>query len=508
MTQMLRQCVSPDQRDWVAKLPAIEFAMNSATSETTGFSAFFLNYGQVPRSLLWNREDKYPGVKKFAAKIKGAIMLAHDAIIAACVKQTRQANKHRRQVPFKENDLVYLSTKNLSLPKGRSRKLCPKFIGPFKILKEIEPGAAYILDLPKELKKRGVNASFHASLLKIYVPSDDTRFPGRKIHQLPGFGVDPSQWEVEQILSHNGKGSETLFQVQWKSGHTNWVPLRDVEHLIVFSDYLEAMGVRRVSDLPALRQEVGAMVAKCSAMRDTTHALISCKNPIKDRYDVKLKDRKLPTTKSSCSFYMPSGTYSAQDVIEFSRYNERTVRFGADAGPHPGPIPAGYIDYYKATKNPLARIPDDYPKAAGWSTSTKPTATHTNSVNMDGGSFSELLGVVKSMINSKIDHNRSVGPSRATDIPHRHNRLADRVRSRQVPKKDWIPRNEWFKLTSKERRNILARRNNPTPATTTAAHVGDLINPDFPDVEPVQGATPPATDEDMADLLNDFPHDF
>jgi hypothetical protein len=112
------------------------------------------------------------------------------------------------------------------------------------------------------------------------------------------------------------------------------------------------------------------------------------------------------------------------------------------------------------------------------------------------------------MINSKIDHNRSVGPSRATDIPHRHNRLADRVRARQVPKKDWIPRNEWFKLTSKERRDILARRTKSTPATTTAAPVDDLINPDFPDVEPTQGDTPPATDEDMTDLLNDFPQGF
>ena len=30
VTQMLRQCIQPDQKDWVAKLPAIEFAINSA----------------------------------------------------------------------------------------------------------------------------------------------------------------------------------------------------------------------------------------------------------------------------------------------------------------------------------------------------------------------------------------------------------------------------------------------------------------------------------------------
>ena len=45
MTQMIRQCVQPDQKDWVIKLPAVEFAMNSARSSTTRFSPFQLNYG-------------------------------------------------------------------------------------------------------------------------------------------------------------------------------------------------------------------------------------------------------------------------------------------------------------------------------------------------------------------------------------------------------------------------------------------------------------------------------
>ena len=39
MTQMLHQCVSPNQKDWAVKLPAIEFVMNSARSSTTGFTS-------------------------------------------------------------------------------------------------------------------------------------------------------------------------------------------------------------------------------------------------------------------------------------------------------------------------------------------------------------------------------------------------------------------------------------------------------------------------------------
>ena len=64
ITQMIRQCISPTQKDWVSKLPAIEFAINTARSESTGYSPFFLNYGRLPRTMVWNsaNKDEYPGV--------------------------------------------------------------------------------------------------------------------------------------------------------------------------------------------------------------------------------------------------------------------------------------------------------------------------------------------------------------------------------------------------------------------------------------------------------------
>jgi len=55
----------------------------------------------------------------FAQKMKDAILRAHDAILKARVKQTRLANQRRKESPFIMGDLVYLSTKNLSLLKGR-----------------------------------------------------------------------------------------------------------------------------------------------------------------------------------------------------------------------------------------------------------------------------------------------------------------------------------------------------------------------------------------------------
>ncbi|KAF9447436.1 hypothetical protein P691DRAFT_637823, partial [Macrolepiota fuliginosa MF-IS2] len=75
-----------------------------------------------------------PGVKIFVQRMKDTVMSAHDAIINARVKQTHLANKKWHEAPFTTGDLVYLSTKNLSILKGRARKLAPKFIGLFKVL--------------------------------------------------------------------------------------------------------------------------------------------------------------------------------------------------------------------------------------------------------------------------------------------------------------------------------------------------------------------------------------
>jgi hypothetical protein len=41
VTQMLRQCVDNKQTDWVFKLPAIQFAINSARSELMGLPLSF-----------------------------------------------------------------------------------------------------------------------------------------------------------------------------------------------------------------------------------------------------------------------------------------------------------------------------------------------------------------------------------------------------------------------------------------------------------------------------------
>jgi len=177
--QMIRQCMSPNQKDWCVRLPGIEFTINSATAGSTGYAPFFLNNGRMPRSFIWESTEssEYPGVSTFAQKIKSAIISAHDSILAAWVKQTHMANCCRQLSPFKEGDLVYISMKNISIPKKLAQKLVPKYVGPYLIVKDYGNNS-YKVDISARLKQRGIHDVFHASLLRIHVPNDDRLFPG------------------------------------------------------------------------------------------------------------------------------------------------------------------------------------------------------------------------------------------------------------------------------------------------------------------------------------------
>jgi hypothetical protein len=100
---------------------------------------------------------------------------------------------------------VYLSTKNLNLPKGRARKLCLKYmyVGPYKVIKADPASLMYTLELPVALQERRIISKFHVSLLKPYIVSSDTMFLNR-LHPEPyNFGApDDQEWFIDKITGH------------------------------------------------------------------------------------------------------------------------------------------------------------------------------------------------------------------------------------------------------------------------------------------------------------------
>jgi len=80
--------------------------------------------------------------------------LAHDVLIKDRIFQQRYADKKQcREPEIKINNLIYLSTKNIAMPKGRASKLVLKYVGPYTIMKAIPSTSNYELELPMELVK-------------------------------------------------------------------------------------------------------------------------------------------------------------------------------------------------------------------------------------------------------------------------------------------------------------------------------------------------------------------
>ena len=142
-----------NKQDWAAKCPMVEFVLSSSVSATTGFAPFELNQGYMPQIRMpMSFDTTFKGVKHFALQVKWDLMAAHDAIITHHVQQTFHANKkHCASDIYHVGDHVYLLTQNLTLPKGRARKIVPKYIGPYKVVKAHNEASTVMLELPPAL---------------------------------------------------------------------------------------------------------------------------------------------------------------------------------------------------------------------------------------------------------------------------------------------------------------------------------------------------------------------
>ena len=160
-----------------------------------------LNYGYM----LWSGQHILTDtVKQFAQQAVWNLLDVHDAILEHRIEQTHYSNKcYKPGVEYQINDLVYLSTKNLALPKHRAWKLMPKFIGPYKVLKVMNNSLNITIALPQEFKDRRINPTLHTSLVWPYIKNNDILFPKRDTKVYHDFGNNEDQeWLFEKILAH------------------------------------------------------------------------------------------------------------------------------------------------------------------------------------------------------------------------------------------------------------------------------------------------------------------
>ncbi len=121
----------------------------------------FLNYGQHCLTLLSVDADT---ANAFTGNLVQAVELVKGSWCSAQARQAEYANQKVRHVEYKVGDELLLSIKNVRLKNPGAKKLLPKWIGPYKVIKHIGP-VAYQLELPRNLKLHHV---FHAALLHPY----------------------------------------------------------------------------------------------------------------------------------------------------------------------------------------------------------------------------------------------------------------------------------------------------------------------------------------------------
>ena len=200
LEDMLQHYVGPTQEDWDEHLASAEFAYNNAWHESIKNTPFMLNYGQHPLTPMYRgiSRDRVPAARAFVGAMSEMLAEAKEHLKAAQQRQKAHADKKRREVSYDIGDQLLLSTKNIKLKTPGARKLLPKWIGPFRVVKRIGE-VAYKVELPDTMQMHDV---FHVSLLKPY-RSDGTIQPPPS----PLFIDNELMFKVDRVLMHRERKS-------------------------------------------------------------------------------------------------------------------------------------------------------------------------------------------------------------------------------------------------------------------------------------------------------------
>ena len=228
----LRCFANEKQINWANLLPLAEFASNNSLHSSAGATPFYLMYGYYPE-IRYEVEDNFPEGEVPSAKDRVEQLQSlreglEERLKKAAEYQAKYYNKNHKPREFAVGELVLLSTRNLN-QKRPSKKMSPKFAGPFRIEDKIGK-QAYRLTLPSTYRIHNV---FHVSLLEPY----HHRAGGKDAHefmQAPDLIDDDEQWEVEEIVDRTKvRGDGIWYQVKWAGWgeeYNQWLPEGELDN--------------------------------------------------------------------------------------------------------------------------------------------------------------------------------------------------------------------------------------------------------------------------------------
>ncbi|KAG2938032.1 hypothetical protein PC115_g3917 [Phytophthora cactorum] len=234
LEEYLRCFVSPQQDDWDLHLANAEFAINSAVNSSIKMSSFEADLGYVPANPLTAvAESSRKGLR--GGRRQGVKFTEHqDAVLRQCQEaleddQARMADvydKGRKEQEFGVGDQVYLSTKNLDTAHTgfpNSRKLGPKWIGPYSVVRKVHRHA-YEINLPPRLKLHPV---FNTGSLKPYEQSTRLSRPQQVILHDGSVGQI-----VEAVIDKRTRRGVVQYLIRWVGEEkATWEPLANLHQV-------------------------------------------------------------------------------------------------------------------------------------------------------------------------------------------------------------------------------------------------------------------------------------